>query len=72
MGDTVDPDTKVLAADPDETTLLACYLNEAMERDAAARDAYLATYGVDWSPLGLGISIRSPRITESTTAKTNR
>lgn len=46
-----------LDADPTSTTHLAAYLNAAMRRDAAAREAYLATWGVEWSPLGDGSCI---------------
>ncbi len=64
-----DVDTKVLMADPDTTTMLACYLNAAMERDASAREAYARIYGEEWSALGLGIAIND---SATATAKTVR
>ncbi len=37
----------------DSVTTLADELNHAMARDAAARDAYRAVWGVEWEPLPL-------------------
>ena len=38
----------------DATTMLAAYINHQMRHDSRARAAYLATWGVEWSPLGNG------------------
>lgn len=53
----MDTDALTLAADPDATTCLAAYLNAAMARDASARAAYEAAWGVQWAPLGNGAEI---------------
>ena len=37
--------------DSDSVTTLADDLNRAMDLDGAARDAYRAIWGVEWSPL---------------------
>lgn len=47
----------VLANDPTVTTCLAAYLNAAMDRDSAAREAYERIYGSQWSALGNGAAI---------------
>lgn len=44
-----DPDSLVGG---DEVYVLAMALNQAMHRDPAARGAYRAVWGTDWSPLG--------------------
>lgn len=64
-----DVDTMVLRADPDTTTMLACYLNAAMGNNPSAREAYARIYGAEWSALGIGISINDGASTSAKTAR---
>ena len=64
-----DTDARILAADPNVTTTLAAYLNAAMAHSPEARAAYLATWGVQWSPLGNGTEIHDGASSRSATVR---
>ena len=51
------------------TTVLAAYLNAAMEADIMARMDYLLTYGIVWTPVGDGSSIHDGASTQAATVR---
>jgi hypothetical protein len=73
MSGHTDPDSLV---DADAVFALALALNQAMNRDAAARARYRAMWGVEWSPLptagGIDYFPMPVEETESTLARTIR
>ena len=54
--DMTDTDARILADDASHTTVLAAYLNAAMQSESN-RAAYAAQWGAEWSALGNGVSI---------------
>ena len=62
----VNVDAQMLEADPEVTLVAACFLNHAMARNPAAREAYARIWGTEWQPLGNGMEIDDRKNTGET------